>query len=86
MQEQDTAFIEKVTILIRDNNIYYVADVPENKQLVYFKITEIHDHGFICENAEHDFPKKISYQVDGHDLKAQISGNGKSIDYVFKKR
>lgn len=85
MQGKDTVFIEKITILIKENDIYYVADVPENKQPVYFKLIEINDTGFICENPEHDFPKKISYQLSGTNLKAQISGNGKSVDYLFSK-
>ena len=85
MQGKDTTFVEKITILIKDNNIYYVADVPENEKPVYFKLTEISNSGFVCENPEHDFPKKISYQLNGADLKAQISGDGKSIDYLFKK-
>ncbi len=86
MQGRDTIFVEKITILVKDNTIYYVADVPENKQPVYFKLIEISDAGFVCENPEHDFPKKISYQVDGVNLKAQISGDGQSFDYLFSKR
>lgn len=86
MQGQDTVFLEKISILVKDNTIYYVADVPENKGLVYFKFTEITESGFVCENPQHDFPTKISYQVQGADLKAQISGNGKSVDYLFKKK
>lgn len=86
MQGKDTTFVEKITILIKDSNIYYVADVPENEKPVYFKLTEISTTGFTCENPEHDFPKKISYQLNGIDLKAQISGDGKSIDYLFKKQ
>ena len=85
MQGKDTTFVEKITILIKDNNIYYVADVPENKKPVYFKLVEISNSGFVCENPEHDFPKKISYQLNGVELKAQISGDGKAIDYLFKK-
>jgi hypothetical protein len=86
MQGKDTTFVEKITILIKDNNIYYVADVRENEKPVYFKLTDISNTGFVCENPEHDFPKKISYQLQGIDLKAQISGDGKSMDYLFKKQ
>ena len=86
LQGKDTAFVEKITIMIKDNSIYYVADVPENEKPVFFKLTEISSTGFVCENPEHDFPKKISYQLNGVDLKAQISGDGKSIDYLFKKQ
>jgi len=83
---KDTTFIEKLRIIIKDDYIAYVADVPENKKLVYFKLTEITDNSFVCENPEHDFPKKIAYQRDGKQLKAQISGNGKVIDYFFERK
>ncbi|HEV8284256.1 MAG TPA: DUF6265 family protein [Chitinophagaceae bacterium] len=86
MKGQDTTLLEKLKLIIKDNTIYYVADVPENKQPVFFKLTEISENGFVCENPEHDFPKKISYQKEGNKLKATISGDGKSIDYFFEKK
>jgi len=86
MQGQDTIFLEKITVLIKDDAIYYVADVPQNRQPIFFKFTEITESGFVCENPEHDFPKKISYQLEGVKLKAQISGNGKAIDYWFERK
>jgi len=86
MQGADTTFLERITILVKDNTLYYAADVHENKSLVYFKVVEISSTGFVCENPEHDFPKKISYQVEGAKLKAQISGNGKAIDYYFERK
>lgn len=86
LQGLDTIFVEKISILMQDNSIYYVADVPENKQPVYFKLIEITDTGFVAENSNHDFPKRIVYQLEGVNLKAQISGDGKSIDYLFKKQ
>ena len=91
LQGADTVFIEKLHIVIKDGNIVYVADVPENQKLIYFKLTEVTNVevtnvGFVCENPEHDFPKKITYQLNGNKLKAQISGGGKMIDYLFEKR
>lgn len=85
LQGKDTLSIEKATLLIQDNTLYYVADVPHNKQPVYFKLTSLNDNGFVCENSSHDFPKKISYQLFGNILKATISGDGKAIDYIFKR-
>lgn len=85
-QNGDTVFVERTTLLIKENVIYYVADVPQNKQPVYFKLTSITATGFICENPSHDFPKKISYQLSGGELKATISGNGKSFDYIYVKK
>lgn len=81
----DTAFVEKMTLLVKDNAIFYVADVKENNGLVYFKLTAITSNGFTCENPEHDFPKKIVYKLAGKDLQATISGNGKSINYSFAR-
>jgi hypothetical protein len=85
LQSLDTIFIEKISLQLKEGAIYYVADVPENKEPVFFKLTEITNTGFVCENPGHDFPKKISYQVEGHKLKAQISGDGKSVDYIFER-
>lgn len=82
----DTAFVEKLRIVTKDNKLYYVADVPQNKESTYFLITEVTATSFTCEAPEHDFPKKIVYQLDGAKLKATISGNGKSFDYLFERR
>ena len=86
MRDADTVFVEKLRIIVKDDYIAYVADVPENKKLVYFKLTEITETGFVCENPDHDFPKKISYQLEVRKLKAQISGDGKVIEYLFEKK
>lgn len=83
---KDTTFIEKTKLIVKDNGIYYVADVPENKRPVYFRLTTISDHSFTCENAQHDFPRKIVYTKEGTKLKATISGNGKSIEYLFERK
>lgn len=86
MKGNDTTFVEKTKLIIKDNAIYYVADVPENKEAVYFKLTTITDHSFSCGNPKHDFPKKITYTKQGLILKATISGDGKSIDYLFRRK
>ncbi len=86
LKGKDTAFVEKISIIVKDNALYYVADVPHNKQPVYFKFTAITADGFVCENPEHDFPKKIEYRQEGSILKATISGNGKAIPFVFERK
>jgi len=85
MRGNDTAFVEKLQLVTKDGNIYYVADVPGNKGAVYFKFTAISANGFTCENPEHDFPKKISYQKEGNMIKARIEGDGKAMDYEFTR-
>jgi hypothetical protein len=77
---------KKFKLVIKENNIYYVADVPENKQPVDFKLIEISENAFTCENPDHDFPKRIRYQENENTIKATISGNDKSFDYLFEKK
>lgn len=85
MHGSDTAFVEKLGIVVRDGDLFYVADVPENQQPVYFRLTEIKQNSFTCENPKHDFPKKIAYILKGNKLHAIISGDGKSIEFFFEK-
>lgn len=86
LKGQDTLFVEKLKIIVKDKAIYYVADVKENNGSVYFKMTELTSDGFVCENAQHDFPKMIAYKREGNNLKATTSGNGKSIDFLFTRK
>jgi hypothetical protein len=85
MKGKDTSYVEKLQIVSKENELYYVADVPENKEPVYFKFTALSENGFVCENAANDFPKKIEYKKNGNKVLATISGGGKSVDYVFEK-
>lgn len=85
MQGNDTIFVEKLKIVIENGQLYYVADVPENKKLVYFEMKSVTNLGFVCENPAHDFPKRIEYQRDGSRLKARISAGEKGMDYLFER-
>ncbi len=85
MKGNDTSFVEKIKVVMKEGNIYYVADVPENKEPLYFKLIDITDNGFTCENPQHDFPKRIEYRLEGTKLKATISANDRSIEYLFER-
>ena len=85
MQGSDTSFVDKLSLVKKGNDVFYVADVTGNPKPVYFKLTEITTDGFVCENADNDFPKKIAYNLINGHIKATISGNGKSVDYNFVK-
>lgn len=86
MKGMDTAFTEKISIVVKDNLIFYVAETADNKEPVYFAVTKLTTSSFECENPKHDFPKKITYRLEGNRIKAAISGNGKTIDYLFEKQ
>jgi hypothetical protein len=86
MKGQDTVSLERLKLIIKDDAIYYVADVPENKQAVYFKLTEVSDNRFVVENPEHAFPKKISYLKDGDKFRVTLFDDTKSVDYFFQRK
>ena len=85
MKGQDTMVLEKIQILLKNGNIYYVADVKENKAPVYFKFTSLTPDGFVCENPDHDFPKRIEYRLAGSTLTVLISDGTKSQNYLFTR-
>lgn len=87
MKGSDTTFVEQLRIELKNDNIYYVADVKENATPTYFKMTEIIKHGFTSKNPEHDFPKVISYELKDSTLTAIISDGGdKKMGFVFKRK
>lgn len=86
MKGADTVFSEKLELVVKSDTVYYVADIAENKEPTFFKLTAITANGFVCENTAHDFPKKITYYLSGNAIKATISGGAKSIDFDFIKK
>ncbi|MEP1094408.1 MAG: DUF6265 family protein [Cyclobacteriaceae bacterium] len=85
LQGADTVFVEKLSILNKYGQLYYVANVSSNASPTLFKITSYDESGFVSENPAHDFPKKIAYSLSGNTMLATISGNGKEIPFSFKK-
>ncbi len=81
----DTTFVERLEIIEKEGNLFYVADVAHNKAPVFFKFTTISDTLFICENPVHDFPKEIAYRRDGDNLYAHVSDGKRKIDFGFKR-
>jgi len=73
----DTIMMESVKIEFKSNAYYYTSTVPDqNNQIpVPFKITSFSKKGFVAENAEHDFPQRISYELNSEgSLYAFIDG------------
>ncbi len=85
MQASDTTITERLRIVLSGSDIHYIADVPGNSGPTFFRFTKWETNHFVCENPSHDFPKKIEYQWNDRELKAVISGDGKSIVYLFRK-
>jgi hypothetical protein len=85
-KDNKIVFEEKLALTYKDSQLYYVADVTGNEKPVWFKVTAISDHHFVCENSANDFPKKIVYTLTGDQLLAVISAGSKHIDYHFVKK
>jgi hypothetical protein len=77
---------EKIRLIKRGSDFFYIPEVPHNGKPIEFKITSFHKNGFVAENPQHDFPKKISYRkINETELQATIIGGNKSISYLFQK-
>ena len=83
LKGKEVIFTENLELIVKGNDIFYVVTVTGETKPVFFRLTAIADDGFTCENPKHDFPKKITYSLSGNHAKAVISGDGKSVDYIF---
>ena len=87
LREADTLFIERLSLFVAGQTVYYAADVPENPEPVWFALTESGDEHATFENPGHDFPKTIAYRLTAPDsLHVRISGDERAIDFFFVKR
>ena len=66
--------------------VFYLAKVASNNLPVPFKLTSCMDNTAIFENTEHDFPKKIAYQLtDRNNIAVSVTGDkgkGFKIEYT----
>jgi len=60
---------ENIRLFRRGNDFYYEARAAgqNNEQPVEFKLTSFSDTGFVAENPQHDFPKRITYKLVNKD-------------------
>lgn len=85
----DTIVTEVISLQFYKNAFHYIPDVAGDQPAIDFVITSSDNTGFVAENPNHDFPKKIVYQYSSEDkqekINAVIEGGGKSISYSFHK-
>ena len=89
IKENDTLFSETIRLEQKENNLFMIVTVPNQNEEkpVAFKLTSSTSDFLVFENPEHDFPKKITYKLVMKDsLYAEISGNGKSQGFPFKRK
>ena len=84
---------ETIKIFRRDTSFYYEAKAAgqNNEQPVEFILTAYSDTGFVAENPQHDFPKRISYKLVNKDsIHAFVDGGfsmpDKRVDFYYARR
>jgi hypothetical protein len=88
----DTIVTERVSLTRNYKGIYYTSTVEDqnNKQPVAFKLTKQENNMFVFENPQHDFPKRIVYNLISADsLHAFIDDGtetGKRQNFYYKKQ
>lgn len=75
--KKDTVSFERIRLEQQNDKLVYVPVVKDQNagEIVKFTLTSSAAQELIFENAEHDFPQKISYKLIAKDsLLAEISG------------
>jgi hypothetical protein len=89
----DTTINERVTLTRTKENIFYTSTVEDqnDKKPVAFKMTSAATgHVFVFENPEHDFPKRIVYELVSADSLHAFIDDGidgtKKIQHFYYSR
>lgn len=84
---------EKIRMFRRGIDFYYEAKAAgqNNEQPVEFKLSSFSDSGFVAENPQHDFPKRITYRLVKKDsIHAVVDGGpsmpDKKSDFIIQRR
>lgn len=84
---------EKIRMFRRGNEFYYEAKAAgqNNEKPVEFKLSSFSDSGFVAENPQHDFPKRITYRLVNKDsIHAFVDGGpampDKRSDFYYSKK
>lgn len=85
LKDGDTIWKETIKIAKVGKDWHFEVLGQKDAFPTVFKITEIANSGFTCENAENEFPKKIEYKLVESGLKARISGGGEKVDFDFRR-
>ena len=88
----DTTIEEKVRLIKKGNNIYYIPTVigQNGGNEVLFRLTSTTNGEYIFTNPEHDFPQRVVYQfITADSLHAYVDGqyNDKFVkqDFHYKR-
>jgi hypothetical protein len=84
--KDDRIISEYIQIKKDGDRFIYEARLPHLGDHVPFQLIQINEGGFVCENPDFDFPKRISYELEGYDtLTVHLFGARKKVVFKFKK-
>ena len=83
---------EDIKLVYRNNEYYYIPVTAgqNDEKPVPFRLTSYSQTGFVAENPDHDFPKRITYILLNKDsIHAYIDGGpanpGKKMDFFYAR-
>ncbi|MGI9530183.1 DUF6265 family protein [Lutimonas sp.] len=85
LKEGDTIWKENIVLREVEKQWQFEVIGQGEVKATVFKLTQIKESSFTCENPANEFPKIISYHKSASGLKAEISGGGPQIVFEFKK-
>jgi hypothetical protein len=92
MVENDTVFVEDVTLQERMNDVFFTVKVPDqnDSEAVAFKLIPSEKGIFTFENKTHDFPKRITYSNPVKDsihawIEGVVEGESRKVDFLYKR-
>ena len=84
---------ETIRMFRRGIDFFYEAKAAgqNNEQPVEFKLSSFSDSGFVAENPQHDFPKRITYKLINKDsIHAFVDGGPqmpeKKSDFFYSRK
>lgn len=92
VKNNDTIVSEKLALNLNSAGIFYISTVEKqnNKQPILFTLTTYKNTAFIFENIQHDYPKRIVYNLISSDSLNAFIDNGvddtKRRQYFFYKK
>lgn len=69
-----TVFFEFLRIEQNKDGIVYLASPKGRQPATPFKMKEVGEHSVVFENPEHDFPRRITYRLEGDIMHARVEG------------
>lgn len=85
MKRSDTIWQESLNLVKKKGFWNFKVKLQNASEETVFKVTSIEQKGFVCENKQNEFPKKIAYKRSGNNLIALISDADRKVSFDFDK-